>query len=80
MSNCELFFLFLNQNICYGYLKEPSQRDGSVEHPKQMFKLMGKKIITILHQEFLWDENIAVVKDQFTMKTELKIHSNRSAT
>ena len=44
----KLFILFLNQNICCGYSKEPSQWDGSFEHPKHMFKLMGKKIITIL--------------------------------
>ena len=35
----KLFSLFLIQNICCGYLKE---------HPKHMFKSMGKNIITIL--------------------------------
>ena len=44
----KLFSLFLIQNISCGYSKEPSQRDGSFEHPQLMFKLMGKKIITIL--------------------------------
>ena len=44
----KLFFLFLNQNICCGYSKESSQWDGPFEHPKHTFKLMGKKIITIL--------------------------------
>ena len=43
-----IFSLFLNQNVCCGYSKEPSQWDGSFEHQKHMFKLMGKKIITIL--------------------------------
>ena len=43
-----LFFVFLEQNICCGNSKEPSQRDGSFEHPKYMFNLMCKKIITIL--------------------------------
>ena len=43
-----LIFLFLNQNICCGYSKEPSQRDSSFEHPKHMYKLMGKKIFTCL--------------------------------
>ena len=44
-----IFSLFLNQNICCGYLKRQSQRDersqldGSFEHQKHMFKLMGKK-------------------------------------
>ena len=42
------FFLLLNQNICCGHLKEPSQWDGSFEHPKHMFKLMGKEINAIL--------------------------------
>ena len=43
-----IIFLFLNQNICCGYSKEPSQCDGSFEHPKHMFKLMGKNIFTIV--------------------------------
>ena len=34
-------------NIRCGYSKEPSQWDGSFEHPKHMFKLMDKKIIAI---------------------------------
>ena len=46
--------LFLNQNIFCGYSKEPSQWDGSFEHPKNMFKLMDKKIITILHTHNLF--------------------------
>ena len=44
----KIVFLFLDQNICCVHSKESSQRDGSFEHPKHMFKLMGKKIITIL--------------------------------
>ena len=44
----------ISQNICCGNSKEPSQRDGSFEYPKQIFKLMGKKIITILHSLFLF--------------------------
>ena len=51
MCNKKLFFLFLNQNICCGYSKEPSH-DGSFEYPKHIFKLMDKKIITILRYFF----------------------------
>ena len=40
----KLFFLFLNQNKSCGYSKEPSQWDGSFEHPKHMLKLIGKEI------------------------------------
>ena len=29
----EVYFLFLNQNICCGYSKDPSQLDASFEHP-----------------------------------------------
>ena len=29
--------IFVNQNICYGYSKEPSQWDGSFELPKQLY-------------------------------------------
>ena len=28
-----LFFLFLNQNVCCRYSKEPTQCDSSFEHP-----------------------------------------------
>ena len=51
VSNWKLLFLFLNQNICCGYSKEPSQWDGSFEHPKHTFKLMDKKIIAILRRK-----------------------------
>ena len=43
----KLFFLFVNQNICCGYSKYPSQWDGSFENPKHLFKLMGKEINAI---------------------------------
>ena len=36
----KLYFLFLNQNICCGYSKEPSRSDGTFEHPEQMLKLI----------------------------------------
>ena len=45
----KLFSLFLIQDKCCGDSKEPSQWDSSFEHPKHMFKLMGKKIIKNLH-------------------------------
>ena len=54
VCNKYLFFLFLDQNICCGYSKEPSQWDCSFEHPKHMLKLMGKKIFTILRWKFLF--------------------------
>ena len=39
-----------------GYSKEPSQYDGSFEHPKCMFKSMGRKINAILGSQtiFVW--------------------------
>ena len=42
-----LILLFLNLNMCCGYSKEPSQLNGSFEHPKHMLKLMSKEIFTI---------------------------------
>ena len=44
----KLFFLFLNQIICCWYSKETIQWEGYFGHPKHMFKLMGKIIITLL--------------------------------
>ena len=52
--NQKILFLFLNQNICCGYSKEPSQWDSSFEHPKHMLKIMGKKIFTISHRKYLF--------------------------
>ena len=39
----KLIFLFLNQNICCGYSKEPSQCDSSFESPVLMFKFIDRK-------------------------------------
>ena len=50
----KIFFLFLSQNICCGYSKEPSQGDCSIEHPKHMLRIMGKKIFTILRRKFVF--------------------------
>ena len=41
-------FVFLTQNICCGYSKEPSQRDGYFEHPEHMFKSLGNEINAII--------------------------------
>ena len=50
MSNLQIgvikiIFIFLNQNKCCGYLKEPSQWDSAFEHPKHMSKVMDKKYL-----------------------------------
>ena len=50
----KLILLFLNQNKCCGYSKEPSQWDGSFEQPKHVLKIMGMKIFTILRWKFLF--------------------------
>ena len=50
-SALKILFLFLNQIICCGYSKEPSQWDSSFKHPQHMIKLMGKKIFTILRSK-----------------------------
>ena len=33
--------------MCCGYSKEPSQWDGSFEHPKHMFKVIDKSNVDI---------------------------------
>ena len=65
VCNRKIIFLFLNQNICCGYSKEPSQWDGSFEHPKHMLKIMGKKIFT------LYAENFCLSKPVFFLVTIL---------
>ena len=68
----EIIFSFLNQNICCGYSKEASHRDASFEHPKQMLKLMVKKIFTILHSKmFIWNHAMNQVKmKMFSLASE----------
>ena len=57
------FFLFLNQNICCGYSKEPSHPDGSFESPKRRFQMMGKEINTILGEQtiLIWTYDLCKV-------------------
>ena len=64
-----------------GYSKESSQWDGSFEHPKLMFKLMGKKIITILHFFILFHSAFRTqVKGPFyTIGAELPIWTTHSS-
>ena len=52
VHNQKIFFLFLKQDIYCGYSKEPSQWGSSFEHLQHMFKLMDKKVFTILRQNF----------------------------
>ena len=54
LSVQQFFFLFLNQNICCGYSKEPSQWEGSFEHQKHLFEMMGKKLCLILRSNILF--------------------------
>ena len=63
MCYYKLFFICLNPNICCGYSKEPSQWDGSFEHPKQMFEPMDKKIFIILRPKFLFTWNYGNMYD-----------------
>ena len=52
--NWNIIFL-ISQTKTYNMLwvlKEPSHWDGSFEHPKHMFKLMGKKMIVFYSQKF----------------------------
>ena len=57
-----LNFLFLNQNICCGYSKEPSQWDSSFEHPKHMLKLTDKKIFIFLRWKILFIWTCALIR------------------
>ena len=41
-----IFFLFLNENICFGYSLEAPRRGASNEYPQHMFSLRNKKDIS----------------------------------
>ena len=70
-------FCVLNQNICCGYSKEPSQWDGSFEHLKLMFKMKDKKYShTILRIFFLLIWTQAVIYFS-TSQYCLALHGNK---
>ena len=54
MRNKKIIFLFLNQNICCGYSKEPSQFHGSFENQIIELKMIGKTIVTVLLWKILF--------------------------
>ena len=68
------FLLFLNQNVCCGYSKEPSQLDDSFEHPKHMLRFLGKEIIAILGLHFLLNWTYV------SRRARLKFKSRSSST
>ena len=41
--NIAIIFLSISLNMCFGYSKEPSHRDGSFEYPQHMYWLRSKK-------------------------------------
>ena len=61
MCNRKIIFLFLIQNICCGYSKEPSEWDGSFEHPKLMLNIIDKQIFTILRWKFFVYVNLWLI-------------------
>ena len=65
MCVTEIIFLILNQSICWGYSKEPSQWEGSFEHPKHMFRLLGKKIFAFLRSKFLYNWTYGLLSQFF---------------
>ena len=69
-------FFFLNQNICCGYLKEPSLWHGSFEHPKQILQIMDQKIFTILLQFFSIYLDLPVWYGMGLCQTLFKLHPN----
>ena len=56
----KLFSLFLIQNISCEYSK-----DGSFEHPKHMFKLMGKKILQFYAHKISLSGPMQLIKKLF---------------
>ena len=61
VRNENIIFLFLIQNICCGYLKEPSQWNGSFEHPKHMLKLLSKKYFQFYAENVRWSKPVVFV-------------------
>ena len=71
----KVFFLFLDQNICCGYSKEPSHWDGYFEHPKHIIKLISKKTFTILWATFLYTQTqvLQIINEWKTHQVKLNV-------
>ena len=61
----KIIFLFLNQNICCGYSKEPSQRDVFFEHPKHMLNLWVRKYLQFYNENFCLSKPICILTQTF---------------
>ena len=74
----KLFFLFLNQNMCCGYSKEPSQWDGSFEHRKHMTKLMGKEINAILGAQtiLIWTYGDLLLQSWYKLPSVIWVYTS----
>ena len=62
VGNKKIIFLFLNQNICCGYSKEPSQWDGCFEHPKHELQIMVKNFFYNFMVNFLLSKLVYIEK------------------
>ena len=73
MCNFKSFFLFLNQNICCGYSKEISQREGSFEHPKHILNHNYKpRVLFVGHRQTV--QNAASDQGLHCLLTEYSIN------
>ena len=50
----KLIFFFSTKTYVVGTQKEPSQWDGSFEHPQNLLKIRGKKTFTIVRWKLLF--------------------------
>ena len=65
--------IFLIRNICCGCSKEPSQWDGSFEHPKHIFNLMGKEVNVILSAQTILIWTYALTFNDCVLRNLLSI-------
>ena len=56
-----LFFLFLDENICFGYSLEMPRQGASNEYPQHMFLPINKKIINTLRLQCALSEAVLYI-------------------
>ena len=53
------FFLISQPNLSWGYSKQLSEWDNSLEHQKYIFEVLDKKITQILHGKVMFTRTSA---------------------
>ena len=80
MRKFAIILLSISLNMCFGFSKEPSHRDGSFEYPQHMFWLRIKKnnfqLRTLIwrHENFAHERTYARATEKMHTQAETSLY------